>query len=300
VSKKKSRLAQIKWISIVLIVLSVFVIMAQLPMRKMMEPIHGFIRGMGAPGMAAYGALYVVATILLVPGSVLTMAAGMIFGLLWGTITALFASTAGAALAFLIARYVARDRVARMADRHPNFGAVDRAVSEGGWKIVGLMRLFPVIPFNLQNYLYGLTGIRFWTCVLTSWVAMLPGTFIFVYLGYLARAGVETAADGEGAGVWMWAARIAGFAATAAVTLYVTKLAREAIKKQTPIEKTPEPGETDETTAAAEREPRWPAVVAAAFAVVFVVFAAYAAVNPDMIRQPALRAFSAGHAQEGD
>lgn len=233
---KKSRFAQIKWISIGLIVLSVFVIMAQLPMRELMNRVNGFIQGMGAFGMVVYGAIYIVATVLLVPGSAITLGAGLTFGLLWGTIVASIASTTGAALAFMIARYVARDRVAKMADRRPRFGAVDRAVSEGGWKIVGLLRLSPAIPFNLQNYLYGLTGIRFWPCILTSWVAMLPGTFMYVYLGYLARAGMEAAADEGSIGIGMWVLRIAGFVATVVVTVYVTKLASSAIKEQTRIE----------------------------------------------------------------
>lgn len=289
---RRSLFTKIKWISILLIVLSIFVVMGQLPIREIMDRVNGFIQGMGPLGMVAYGLLYMVATVLLVPGSAITLAAGLIFGLVWGTITASFASTLGAAAAFLIARYIARDRVARMAEQHPRFGAVDRAVSEGGWKIVGLLRLSPAIPFNLQNYLYGLTGIRFWPCILTSWVAMLPGTFMYVYLGYLARAGVEAAADGEGAGFWMWVLRIAGFAATVVVTVYVTKLARSAINRQTQIEEPSEAGEGGEETSAAESKPGWSAAVVPAIAVIFVAIAVYAVMRPAVIRQPVLRAFS--------
>ncbi|HKK29507.1 MAG TPA: TVP38/TMEM64 family protein [Alphaproteobacteria bacterium] len=299
VSQKKSRLVATKWISVGLIVLSVFVIMAQLPVREIMDHVNGFIQGMGAPGMIVFGAVYVVATLLLVPGSAITLAAGLIFGLLRGVIIASIASTTGAALAFLIARYAARDRVAGVAEKHPRFGAVDRAIREGGWKIVGLLRLSPAIPFNLQNYLYGLTGIKFWPCVLTSWAAMLPGTFMYVYLGYLARAGVETAAGGGGTGVGMWVLRIAGFAATVAVTIYVTKLARRAINQQTRIDETPEQGEGEETATAVEQKSRWPAVVAAVLAVALAAFAVYAAVQPGVIRRPVLRVLSTWGAEEG-
>ncbi len=222
--------------AIAILVIGVFAAMMQLPMRAILDRVNAFVQGMGAMGWVVYGLLYVVATILLVPGSALTLGGGLIFGLFWGTVVVSLASTTGAALAFLIARYIARDRVANMARQYPRFGAVDRAVSQGGWKIVGLLRLSPAVPFNLQNYLYGLTGIRFWPCVLTSWAAMLPGTFLYVYLGYLARAGVEAAADEGGASIGMWALRIAGFVATVAVTVYVTRLARAEMRKQTEIE----------------------------------------------------------------
>jgi uncharacterized membrane protein YdjX (TVP38/TMEM64 family) len=248
---------------------------------------------MGPLGMVVYGLFYIVAVVLFVPGSAITLAGGLIFGLLWGTITVSLASTTGAALAFLIARYVARDRVARMAKQNPKFGAVDRAVSEGGWKIVGLLRLSPAVPFNLQNYLYGLTGIRFWPCVLTSWVAMLPGTFMYVYLGYLARASVEAAADGSGVGTGMWALRIAGFIATVVVTVYVTKLARRAIDRQTALaeEETGKAEGTDESEDISKSSWKSLAVLPLVAAILLSI-AVYAMLNPDVVRQPMLRAFS--------
>jgi uncharacterized membrane protein YdjX (TVP38/TMEM64 family) len=265
----------------------------------MMDRVNALIRGMGPLGMVVFGVIYVAATVLLVPGSAITLAAGLIFGLLWGTITVSLASTTGAACAFLIGRYVARDRVAKLARQHPRFGAVDRAVSQGGWKIVGLLRLSPAVPFNLQNYLYGLTGIRFWPCILTSWVAMLPGTFMYVYLGYLARAGVETASRG-GAGVGVWALRIAGFVATVVVTIYVTRLARAALQRQTEIEEQPTAPEAVAGTKGAAEPPAarvtanlgWSAVVLPMAAAVCLAVAVYAIAKPEMIRQPVLRAFS--------
>ncbi|MFW5871088.1 MAG: TVP38/TMEM64 family protein [Verrucomicrobiota bacterium] len=243
VMSENSKAKKIAWLKISLVaagVLIVFIAMSQLPMRDILERVDGFIKNLGAFGMVVYGLIYIVATVFLVPGSAITLAAGLIFGLWWGTLVVSLSSTMGAALAFLIARYLARARIEKMAEKSPRFGAVDRAVSEGGWKIVGLLRLSPAIPFNLQNYLYGLTGIRFWPCILTSWVAMIPGTFMYVYLGYLGRAGVETAAGEGGTNVSMWVLRIVGFLATVAVTVYVTRLARSEIKKQTAIEDTAE------------------------------------------------------------
>ncbi|MDX1683560.1 MAG: VTT domain-containing protein, partial [Phycisphaeraceae bacterium] len=181
-----------------------------------------------------YGVVYIIATLLLAPGSVLTLAAGAVFGLLWGVITVSVASTIAAAFAFLIARYLARDRVARRVRQNPKFDAVDRAIGEGGWKIVAMLRLSPAVPFNLQNYLYGLTPIRFFDCVLASWLAMLPGTFMYVYLGYAGREAAEAAA--EGSAHWgKWALLGVGLIATVLLTVYVTRLARKKLDEQTEI-----------------------------------------------------------------
>ncbi|MFG0263097.1 MAG: DUF547 domain-containing protein, partial [Novipirellula sp. JB048] len=138
-------------------------------------------------------------------------------------------STLGACSAFLIARYGARDKVAAMASGNRHFGAIDRAIGEGGWKIVALLRLSPAIPFNLQNYLYGLTPVRFWPYAVTSWIAMLPATFLYVYIGHVTGAAVG--ADRERTTA-EWAMLAVGLLATAVVTVYVTRLANRKLKEQ--------------------------------------------------------------------
>jgi len=225
-----------QWIrlaSAVITILALLAIARLLPMGRIVDFLGAAVQDMGIWGPLVFAAVYVVATVLMLPGAALTLAAGAIFGLVWGTVAVSAGSTTGAALAFLIGRYLARDTVERRLGRFPKFRAVDRAVSEGGWKIVALLRLSPAIPFNLQNYLYGLTAIRFWPCVIASWIAMLPGTFMYVYLGYAGRAGVAAAA-GESAGrsPAQWAMLGVGLLATIAVTVYVTKLARRAIARQ--------------------------------------------------------------------
>ncbi len=225
-----------QWIrlaSVIITVLALLTIARLLPMGRIVDFLGAAVQGMGIWGPLVFAGVYVIATVLMLPGAALTLAAGAIFGLLWGTVAVSVGSTTGAALAFLIGRYLARDTVERRLGRFPKFRAVDRAVSEGGWKIVALLRLSPAIPFNLQNYLYGLTAIRFWPCVVASWIAMLPGTFMYVYLGYAGRAGVAAAA-GESAGRTpaQWAMLGVGLVATIAVTVYVTKLARRAIAHQ--------------------------------------------------------------------
>jgi uncharacterized membrane protein YdjX (TVP38/TMEM64 family) len=259
-------------------------------LRDAVDALRGWLDQIGPWGVAVYAVIYALATVLLVPGSILTLAAGAIFGLLWGTVAVSIGSTTGAALALLIARYLARDTVARKVRRYPKFDAVDRAVAEGGWKIVAMLRLSPAVPFNVQNYLYGLTAIPFWTAVLTSWVAMLPGTVMYVYIGYLARAGAAAAAGAETVqSATQWTFWVVGFAATVALTVYLTRLARRKIAEQTGIieqEGSSEPHSVsprNEETVEAARGWPWGATVAGLLAVFAVAGALVAYANQDAL-----------------
>jgi len=241
----------VRWLSILLILASLLVIVRTLPIGQAMEAMQGWIGGLGIWGPVVLAVAYVVATVLFVPGTILTLAAGALFGLVVGTITVSIASTLGAAIAFLIARYLARDKVAAMAGRHRKFGAIDRAIDEGGWKIVAMLRLSPAIPFNLQNYLYGLTPVRFWTCVVTSWLAMLPGTFLYVYLGHVTAAAVGAKRERTLA---EWVMLAVGLLSTVAVTVYVTWLARRKLQEQ--MKETAEDGEASLNADEEEEEAR--------------------------------------------
>jgi uncharacterized membrane protein YdjX (TVP38/TMEM64 family) len=188
-----------------------------------------WVEGLGAAGAAVYVALYVVACVLFIPGSLLGLGAGAIYGVARGAALVSLASTLGAAAAFLLGRYLARGWVASRIAGNPRFAAIDAAVGREGWKIVLLTRLSPVFPFNLLNYAYGLTRVSLRGYVLASWVGMFPGTLLYVYLGSLAGrlAGIGTAAEGA-TGV-RWALTVLGLGATAAVTLFVARLARRAL-----------------------------------------------------------------------
>ncbi len=226
---RQRTITAVRWISSLLIVAALLTIIRTLPIDRAMEAIQVWTAGLGIWGPVVLALVYIVATVLLVPGTILTLAAGGMFGLVVGTITVSIGSTLGACLAFLIVRYVARDKVAARASRSRLFGSIDRAIGEGGWRIVALLRLSPAIPFNLQNYLFGLTPIRFWPYVLTSWLAMLPGTFLYVYLGHIAGAAVGADRSRTGA---EWAMLAVGFLATIVVTVYVTRLARRKLREQ--------------------------------------------------------------------
>lgn len=182
---------------------------------------------LGLWGWALFIVLYIVATVLLVPGSALTLGAGAVFGVFRGVCLVSIASTLAATAAFLIGRYLAREAITRKFANHPQFAAIDRAVAEEGWKIVLLTRLSPVFPFTLLNYGFGLTQVRLAHYVLASWIGMIPGTVMYVYLGSLAQAlGGRTRTLGE------WVLYGVGLVATVLVTLLVTRIARQALTKQ--------------------------------------------------------------------
>lgn len=228
--------AAIRWISLGVLLLSVLWILYVLPLVPLTRALGSWVERLGPWGMLVYGLIYVALALLLVPGSVLTIAAGALFGLFRATALVSAASVTAAAVAFLIARHLARNKLERYLTRQPKFQAIDQAIADGGWKIVGLLRLSPVVPFGIQNYLYGLTRLGFWETVVTSWLAMLPGTFLYVYLGYIGRTGVEaTIEQAPSASGVEWMVRSAGLAATLGVVVYVTSLARKALRRTTEI-----------------------------------------------------------------
>jgi uncharacterized membrane protein YdjX (TVP38/TMEM64 family) len=272
----------IKWASVAVIVVSAFLMLRQLPIRQALDALEGWIKSLGVWGPVVFGLIYVAAVVLLFPASLLTLAGGGFFDLVTATVVVSLSATTGAALAFLIARYLAREQVVRKLKQYPRFEALDRAVSEGGWKIVALLRLSPAVPFNLQNYLYGVTGIRFWPCVLTSWLFMLPGTFMYVYLGTLGRESLEAAAGSRSRGPAEWALLIVGLLATVAVTVYITCLARRALRQRAPIAPPGEPeGPRPEPSAPAGLP--WGTLTVAAVALVALALAVFVQFRPDLV-----------------
>ncbi|MBI4483426.1 MAG: TVP38/TMEM64 family protein [Acidobacteria bacterium] len=192
-----------------------------------------WIRGSGAAGMLVYALVYIVATVGLLPGSVLTLGAGFAYGPIVGTALVSPASVMGATLACLLGRSLARGWIARKVAGNAKFRAIDQAIGESGFKIVLLLRLSPVFPFNLLNYGLGLTAVRLRDYVLASFLGMLPGTFLYVYLGSLVTSASELlsgkrADAGWGGQAVYWG----GLAATVLVTVFVTRIARRALARQ--------------------------------------------------------------------
>jgi uncharacterized membrane protein YdjX (TVP38/TMEM64 family) len=190
------------------------------------------IRGLGPFGPLVFIMIYIAAAVALVPGSILTLAAGALFGLLWGTIYVSIAATAAATIAFLIGRYFARDWIAARLERYPKFSAVDRAVARGGWKIVGLTRLSPVFPYVFLNYAFGLTSVRLSEYVWASWLGMLPGTAMYVYIGSFGGQLARAYANTRGRSALEWALYALGLTATIALAVYASRLASRELRRQ--------------------------------------------------------------------
>jgi uncharacterized membrane protein YdjX (TVP38/TMEM64 family) len=194
------------------------------------EPFRHAVQGLGVWGPVVFVLGYALAVVAFVPGSALTLAAGAIFGVARGTALVFVAAVLGSSAAFLIARYLARGAVERRLAGNPQFAAIDRAIGREGRKIAFLLRLSPAIPFTLLNYALGLTRVRFGDALLAS-LGMLPGTLLYVYLGSVA--GDAASASAGGAELGQTAVKAIGLAATAAVTVYVTLLARRALREAT-------------------------------------------------------------------
>ena len=193
------------------------------------ELFYSWVEGLGYLGLVVYAGAYIGATVLFIPGSALTIGAGLLFGIVEGSVIVSIGSTTGAALAFLISRYLARERIENRFGRNPKFKAIDSAIGRQGGKIILLLRLTPLLPFNLSNYLYGLTAVRFWPYVLASWIGMMPATVLYVYIGSLGKTAAEASTGGMDSG--KLALNIVAFLATVAVTVYVTRIARKALKE---------------------------------------------------------------------
>jgi len=229
--ERKNAIVRLIILAAMLVVL--FLAMKFLPVQQWLKNFNAWVTHMGVAGMLIFIVVYAAATVLLAPGSILTIGAGFAFGLWKGFLAVSAGSTLGAALAFLLARFIARDRVEAIAKRNDKFRRIDKAIGKQGAKLIFLLRLSPVVPFNISNYFYGLTSVKFWPYVLASWIGMIPGTFLYVYIGTASQAAVSAAASGEAVehGWQYWTFVSVGLAATVTVTVWVTKIARDALQK---------------------------------------------------------------------
>ncbi len=192
-----------------------------------------WVQSQGALAPLIFVLGYAAAVVAFVPGSLLTLAGGALFGVGWGTLYVFVAATLGSSLAFLIARYVARGAVEKRLAGTPRLAAIDRAVAAEGRKIVLLLRLSPAIPFSVLNYALGLTRVRF-ADYLAAAIGMLPGTLLYVYSGKLigdvaALAGGASAPKGPA----YWTLIAVGLIATLLVTWLITRTARRALAQAT-------------------------------------------------------------------
>ena len=185
----------------------------------------------GPLGYVAYIVVYATLELLAVPAIPLTMTAGVIFGIGAGTAVVSIAATMAATGAFLIARYVARDRIASLAAKNPKWAAIDRAIGKDGFKVVALLRLSPLLPLAASNYLYGLTSVDLASYVAASWAGMLPGTLAYVAAGTYGRdVFLGAATGGHGALLQPWQIAL-GVGVSGMAVWYVGSLATKALSE---------------------------------------------------------------------
>lgn len=200
-----------------------------------------WVESLGVLAPIVYMIIYNLGTMLFIPGSLLTIKGGCLFGVVWGSIYVIIAATVGAIGAFLIGRYLSRDWVCQQIENHPKFKAINQAVKKEGWKIVLLTRLSPLFPFNLINYAFGVTQVSLRDYVLGS-IGMVPATVVYVYIGSLGRdlatinmSNQPTTTETQ---IAQWGIRIIGLMATIAVTFYITHLAQKALNETVVQEET--------------------------------------------------------------
>lgn len=191
-----------------------------------------WVESLGALGPLVFIVGYTLATIALAPGSVLTLAAGAIFGVAEGVLYVFVAAVAGACAAFLVARHLLRDVVMRRVAQDGRFEAIERAVTDRGFALVFLLRLSPLFPFNLLNYALGVTGVRFRDYALAS-VGMLPGTVLYVYYGRVAGDVASALAGNRAPDAASYALLATGLVATLVATTLITRTARRALREIT-------------------------------------------------------------------
>ncbi|MEM6520262.1 MAG: TVP38/TMEM64 family protein [Cyanobacteria bacterium P01_D01_bin.71] len=193
-----------------------------------------WIDSLGLIAPVAFIVLYIIVTVAFIPASVVTLGAGVVFGVVKGSLYVFIGAMLGATAAFLIGRYIARDWVGKKVASNEKFKAIDEAIAREGRKIIFLIRLSPAFPFNLLNYALGLTKVSLKDYVLGT-TGIIPGTIMYVYLGSLA-GNLATLGAGETPSnpAITWTIRIIAFIATVAVTVYVTRVARKALQESVP------------------------------------------------------------------
>lgn len=221
---------------VVLVVLAVAIGLSLvfLPVQASLEALLRRLQELGVWGALIWAGVYILACVLLLPGSLLTFGAGFAFGIATGTVTVSIGSTLGAAAAFLVGRTLARPWIEAKVTGNPKFRAIDQAIGEQGFKMVLLLRLSPVFPFNLLNYALGLTRVALWDYVLASWIGMLPATVVYVYLGSAVKDLAELLAGRSERSVGEKVLFFAGLAATVLATVFVTRIARKALAQAIP------------------------------------------------------------------
>ena len=229
---KSTARSLVKGALILIALAGLFALARAFDVQQLLRDALDWISSLGPWGGVFFVVLYVLATVLFLPGFILTLAAGVLFGVVWGSVAVSVGSVAGATLASLIGRYLARNWVAKRIEGNEKFEVIDQAVAREGWKIVGLVRLSPVFPYNLLNYAFGITKVSLKDYFLASWIGMLPATVMYVYVGSLAGDLATLGSEERSRTPGEWGLYLVGLAATVVLTVYITQIARKALQKK--------------------------------------------------------------------
>ena len=201
------------------------------PLVDILAEIQQDVMRWGAWSAICYPLLYACCNVLLLPGGVLSVGAGFFFGLWWGFLIALLGNVAGAAISFFISRWLGRNWLKRKLFRNRTLVALEPAIQKEGWKIILLSQLHPLFPTSLLNYLYGLTQIRFRTCMLWVAIGQAPGLFLYSYLGTLGQLGLNLArgrSHPRAIEYWIW---LGGFASAGIILILLGRIALQLLQQ---------------------------------------------------------------------
>jgi uncharacterized membrane protein YdjX (TVP38/TMEM64 family) len=221
------------------LLLAIYWLVQVVDARQIVREALRHIRALGPWAPFWFIIAYIVACLTFFPGVILTLGAGILFGVLKGTFLVSVGATLGAGCAFLLSRYLARDWVQRKFSNIPQFRAIDAAVADEGWKIVGLIRLSPAFPFIPLNFVFGLTRIPFWHFVAITWLSLIPMSCMFVYLGSIIGEIAALGAVPIATGRTKWVVTGIGFTTTIFVTYFVTRIVRRVLLEALPKEGAP-------------------------------------------------------------
>lgn len=231
---------------LILVAGALFFLSRIFPVVEILAAIQQRVMHWGAWSAICYPFLYAACNVLLLPGGVLSIGAGFFFGLWWGFLIALLGNVIGAAISFFISRWIGRQWLKRKLMRNPTLVALEPAVEREGWKIILLSQLHPLFPTSLLNYLYGLTRIRFRTCMLWVAIGQAPGLFLYSYLGTLGQLGLNLArgkSHPRGIEYLLW---LGGFASAAIVLVLLGRIALRLLKETEQENRTPQLDSTTE------------------------------------------------------
>jgi uncharacterized membrane protein YdjX (TVP38/TMEM64 family) len=192
-------------------------------MTEVFEHALAAFEGMGVAGYALFAVVYVLGALLLLPEAILTMLAGALLGTLWGSLFAWACALAGSFAAFLIARLALRERIEKRVEKSKWLRAVNRALPKEGWKVVALARLSPLVPFGLQNYLFGVTKVRRRDYLVATALAIIPGTVVYAFIGATGRALLA------GGSALKWTMLAVGILATIILSVLLGRIAKKRL-----------------------------------------------------------------------